>query len=219
MVRRKGRVSQEEIERELEGSSDIRGYKGLQPDVITGGFPCQDASVANTSGKGIEGERTGLWREYAQTIRLLRPRYAIIENVPNLINRGFEQVLKDLAEARYNAFWFTLRAAEVGLPHRRERLFIIAYDNEIRASWVYEKFTEDFVIIVKEISERTLEGWDDELFKSTLLGTGNGFPKRKNYIEVLGNAVVPQCAEAIGRFIMQLEKQRQGGGGAHSSHE
>jgi DNA-cytosine methyltransferase len=98
-----------------------------RPDMLCGGFPCQDISVAG-KGKGIkEGTRSGLWFEYARAIRSLRPRLALIENVPMLARRGLNIVLADLAEMGYDAEWFTLSAQEVGAWHKRERLFILAY--------------------------------------------------------------------------------------------
>lgn len=98
-----------------------------KPDVIAGGFPCQDISVAG-KGAGIkEGTRSGLWKEYARAIRALRPRYALVENVPMLAARGLDIVLADLAEMGYDAEWGIISAAEVGAPHRRERLFVIAH--------------------------------------------------------------------------------------------
>ena len=100
-----------------------------KPDVICGGFPCQDISVAGR-GAGIkEGTRSGLWSEYARAIRELQPRYVVVENVAMLARRGLVRVLGDLASLGYDAEWFTIRASDVGAPHRRERLFIIAHDN------------------------------------------------------------------------------------------
>jgi DNA (cytosine-5)-methyltransferase 1 len=103
-----------------------------RPDVLCGGFPCQDISVAG-KGAGIkEGTRSGLWSEYARAIRELRPRYVVVENVPMLARRGLTRVLGDLAALGYDAEWKIVSAASVGAPHRRERLFIIAYDAEMR---------------------------------------------------------------------------------------
>jgi len=97
-----------------------------RPDLICGGFPCQDISVAG-KGAGIKaGTRSGLWSEFAKAIRALRPRYALIENVPMLANRGLNIVLADLAEAGYDAEWHNISAASVGAWHKRERIFIIA---------------------------------------------------------------------------------------------
>ena len=94
--------------------------------VLTGGFPCQDISIAG-KGAGIEGKRSGLWFEYWRLIRGLRPRVAIMENVGALTFRGLDTVLGSLAEIGYNAEWQDIRAEDVGAPHRRERVWIIAY--------------------------------------------------------------------------------------------
>jgi len=95
-------------------------------DVISGGFPCQDISNAGKRA-GIEGERSGLWSEYARIVRELRPRYVVVENVAALLGRGMERVLGDLAESGYDAEWQSIRASDVGAPHRRERVWIVAY--------------------------------------------------------------------------------------------
>lgn len=102
-----------------------------KPDMLAGGFPCQDISVAG-KGKGIrEGTRSGLWSEYAKAIRILRPKYALIENVPELANRGLDIVLADLAEMGYDAEWGLLSASAVGALHRRERFFCFAHADRI----------------------------------------------------------------------------------------
>ena len=94
--------------------------------IIAGGFPCQDISVAG-KGAGLAGERSGLWFEYARLIGELRPRYAIMENVGALTFRGLDRVLGSLAEIGYDAEWQDIRASDVGAPHRRERIWIVAY--------------------------------------------------------------------------------------------
>ena len=108
---------------------DIRecGRHNLKPvDVICGGFPCQDISNAGKRA-GIEGERSGLWSEYARIIRELRPRFVVVENVAALLGRGIGRVLGDLAEIGYDAEWEIISAAAVGAPHLRERVWILAY--------------------------------------------------------------------------------------------
>jgi len=95
-------------------------------DLICGGFPCQDLSYAG-KGAGLAGERSGLWREYARIVRELRPRFVVVENVPALLARGLGDVLGDLAALGYDAEWHCVRASDVGAPHRRERLFVVAY--------------------------------------------------------------------------------------------
>jgi DNA (cytosine-5)-methyltransferase 1 len=95
--------------------------------IITGGFPCQDISIAGR-GAGITGARSGLWFEYWRLIRDLRPRFAIMENVGMLVHRGLREVLGSLAEIGYDAEWQDIRASDVGAPHRRERIWIVAYE-------------------------------------------------------------------------------------------
>lgn len=94
-------------------------------DAICGGFPCQDVSLAG-KGAGLEGERSGLWREYARLLGELRPRYAIVENVGALRARGLAAVLADLAALGFDAEWHAIPAAAVGAPHLRDRVWIIA---------------------------------------------------------------------------------------------
>lgn len=97
-----------------------------RPDILCGGFPCQDISVAG-AGAGIEGDRSGLWGEFARIIRALQPAIVFIENVAALASRGLDRVLRDLAEIGFDAEWDVVSAAEVGAPHKRERIFILAY--------------------------------------------------------------------------------------------
>lgn len=96
-------------------------------DVLAGGFPCQDVSVAGKRA-GIKGERSGLWFEYARLIREIRPRYVLVENVPGLASSGgLGDVLGSLAALGYDAEWWTLSAADIGAPHLRKRLWIVAH--------------------------------------------------------------------------------------------
>ncbi len=107
---------------------DVRGVGSDAPrvDVLCGGFPCQDVSCAG-KGAGLAGERSGLWFEFARIVRDLRPGIVVVENVAMLASRGLDTVLGDLSEAGYDAVWFDVRASDVGAPHRRERLFIVAW--------------------------------------------------------------------------------------------
>lgn len=99
---------------------------GIAVDVICGGFPCQDISCAG-AGAGIEGERSGLWREYSRLIGELRPRFVIVENVSALLGRGMGAVLGDLAALGFDAEWHCIPASAVGAPHRRDRVWIVGY--------------------------------------------------------------------------------------------
>ena len=94
-------------------------------DIITGGYPCQPFSRAGQQ-KGTDDERH-LWPHILTAIRALRPRFAFLENVADHLGRGFDTVLADLAKIGWDARWATLRASDVGAPHHRDRLFILAY--------------------------------------------------------------------------------------------
>ncbi len=101
--------------------------------IITGGFPCTDISIAG-KGAGIRGQRSGLWFEMWRIIRDLRPRFAIMENVGAIAFRGLTDVLGSLTEIGYDAEWQDIRAEDVGAPHRRERIWIVAYPEGERYS-------------------------------------------------------------------------------------
>ena len=94
-------------------------------DLICGGFPCQDLSVAGKQA-GIDGERSGLWGEYARLIREIRPRYVLVENVPNLLVLGMHRVLGDMAASGYSISWSCISASEMEAPHKRDRVWIIS---------------------------------------------------------------------------------------------
>lgn len=102
--------------------------------IIAGGFPCQDISVAGKQ-KGMIDEkgnktRSGLWFEFYNAIRLLQPRFTVIENVGALTRNGLDTVLSNLAEIGYDAEWQDIRAEDLGAPHKRERIWIIAYPSK-----------------------------------------------------------------------------------------
>jgi len=111
---------------------DVRtvGTDAPRIDILCGGFPCQDVSYAG-KGAGLAGERSGLWFQFARIVRDLRPRVVVVENVAALASRGLDAVLGSLSEAGYDALWFDLRASDVGAPHRRERLFIVAWRRDV----------------------------------------------------------------------------------------
>ena len=97
-------------------------------DIICGGFPCQDLSVAGKR-EGINGKRSGLFFEIIRLVRLARPRYIFLENVPGLLVGGMDTVLGELAEAGYDAEWTVLGADDIGANHRRKRVWILAHAN------------------------------------------------------------------------------------------
>ena len=104
---------------------DGRPWRG-RVDVISGGFPCQDISAAG-KGAGITGERSGMWFHMARIVGEVRPQYVFVENSPMLTTRGLGTVLGDLASLGYDARWGVLGAADVGAPHQRDRIWIVAH--------------------------------------------------------------------------------------------
>ena len=183
--------------------------------VITGGFPCQDISIAGDQ-SGIEAPRSGLWSELCRIIGEVRPKYAIIENVSNLLNgpierRGqwFSRVLRDLAEIGYNAEWYDIPASYVGAWHRRGRAWILAYPNQISR---FKRRTQKPILRQLHLSQqltRSFEKWPgrSNLPTPTLCGVIDGIPRRVDRLKGLGNAVVPQIPEILGRAIINSMEQ------------
>ena len=113
---------------------DVQTFEPIAADAICAGFPCQDASIGQTQwGKrvGIDGERTGLWREVKRLANGIRPNVIVLENVPGLLSAGFGRVLGDLAEIGYDAEWDCIQASAIGAPHGRDRVWLLAYPYEI----------------------------------------------------------------------------------------
>ena len=104
-------------------------YPG-QYDVITGGFPCQDISVAGRREGITDQSRSGLFYELIRVIRMVRPRYVVLENVAAILNRGLDIVLRELYEAGYDAEWAVISASSLGACHQRSRWWLVAYPND-----------------------------------------------------------------------------------------
>jgi DNA (cytosine-5)-methyltransferase 1 len=177
-------------------------------DVICGGFPCQDISLAGT-GEGLDGLRSGLWKEYARIIREVQPKYVIMENVAALLVRGVDRILGDLAKIGYDAEWDCF---PTGLPfgHRRNRFWIVAYPCGSRlsnrsASRKNDAFAKKFFSGGRftKLFTHTFpkEKWADR----PLLGRGiPRVPNRMDRVRSLGNSINPQVAEYIGKAIISL---------------
>ena len=239
-----------ELSRERLESDGISGI-----DVITGGFPCQDISVAGKQA-GITGERSGLWSELARLIGDIRPKYAIMENVTALISgdrgRWFGRVLGDLAEIGYDAEWHCIPASELGANHHRDRVWILAYPKlytdtsnriekgqkdaiqgkrgEKRLARVSAGASPNAQVLADSNNQRLQRGeeagysstirpriyeqlarcfdgyqWADWKTEPDVGRVADGIPDRAHRLKALGNAVVPQIPELIGRAILANE--------------
>lgn len=182
---------------------------GITVDIICGGFPCQDISTAG-KGEGIAGQRSGLWSEIARLVCELRPKFLIVENVSALLGRGMGTVLGDLAKIGYDAEWHCIPAFNVGAPHRRDRVWIVAYPKcERRAEMALFNFTNDGLVENsgwQTINAGPLVGacsWTDWEKQSGICLVGDGFPDGVARCRAAGNAVVPQIPELIGRAILR----------------
>jgi len=178
---------------------------GIAVDVIAGGFPCQDISRAGT-GSGLDGERSGLWREFARLIRELRPRYALVENVSAIVDGALGTVLRDLSECGYDAEWSLVSACSVGAPHMRQRMFIVAYpDGEHGREGIRHTASQSQrALQAIDCLARSRAGWRTRLEDpSALYGGADGVAFGMDRNRAIGNALVPQIPELIGRAIME----------------
>jgi len=216
---------------------DVRhvGRTNLVPsDIICGGFPCQDISVAGKRA-GLVGARSGLFYEFARIIRELRPRYAVLENVTALLADGLGSVLSELAASGYDAEWDCVSASSVGAPHQRDRIFILAYPTSDDDAWRgsarapqrgrlrhAENAADGEEALADANSERgrfqqqfgsgtRSRTWNESeggCWWSTEPDVGrvaHGVPARVDRLRALGNAVVPQVAEIVGQVILARE--------------
>lgn len=187
-------------------------HRDWRVDLIAGGFPCQDISAAGKQA-GISGDRSGLWAEFARIVGLVRPRYVLVENVAALLDRGVERVLGDLADLGFDAEWSTVSACSLGAPHLRKRLFILAYaDMQRRERCRHERDRHDASLSRGRVGSRHLQeasipgsspGGSHWANEPPLDRMADGVPRQLDRLRVLGNAIVPQVAEFIGKLIME----------------
>jgi DNA (cytosine-5)-methyltransferase 1 len=183
-------------------TADVLERDGIAVDVICGGFPCQDISLAGKRG-GIRSERSGLWFEYARLIGEIRPKFVIVENVAALLDNGMGDVLGTLSTLRYDAEWDIIPASAVGGLHRRERLWITAYPNtdsvrlqRVRPSPSRAWCKQQFARLVQDTAQVSVPTGRSG-------GISDGVSSRSHRLKALGNSVVPQIPELIGRAIME----------------
>ncbi len=170
---------------------DGKPWRGLV-DVVSGGFPCQDISVAG-GGAGIDGERSGLWSEMARVVGEVRPKFVFVENSPAIIRRGLGRVLGDLSSMGYDSRWCCLSAAEVGAPHRRDRFWLVATDTDGQRKLQQSEPKQESRRRPSDRGQQTGDGrwWSSE---SGVRRVAHGVADRMDRLRTLGNGQVPEVA-------------------------
>lgn len=196
----------------------VGGHNLKRVDIIAGGYPCQPHSLSGER-RASEDERD-LWPQFCRIIRELRPRWVVAENVLGVLSSEsgcfFGRVLRDLAKLRYDAEWQVLPAAAFGAPHLRDRVFLVAYPHKSRWTPVLR---HDIATSVKaypgwptdhlDTPGAYLEAMEERLREPALLRSYDGISDGVDRLERLGNAVVPQVAEFVGRCIVAAEAERE----------
>jgi len=204
---------------------DIKTFKGQQnsADIISGGFPCQPFSVAGKR-RGSEDDRA-LWPEMFRIIKEVRPSWVIGENVAGIVNLGLSEMLVDLETIGYDSQSFIVPACAVNAPHRRNRIWIIANTNQSRWRPGKQIISEGRRNLGNDKQPNSFDNGGTFLFdwhtkktkrdleiEPALYGKNDGVPKKLDEIEerlkALGNAIVPQVAYEIFKYIMQIERGR-----------
>ena len=178
-------------------------------DIICGGSPCQDLSFAG-KGAGIEkGARSSLWFSMLKVIEVKRPKYVVWENVPGCVRRGLDAVVGGLRHLDYEVVGTRVRVSDVGGPHRRERVLVVAYSRGHQQRELQGQQQEGRRWAADSSSQRPeLPAWAVEPAVARLV---HGLPRGTfgaDRRRALGNAVVPACAEVAGRLIRELEDPR-----------
>jgi DNA (cytosine-5)-methyltransferase 1 len=193
--------------RRYEDVRTVRGDDLSAVDVLCGGFPCQDISYAG-AGAGLDGARSGLWFQMRRLIGELRPRFVLVENVAALAERGLDRVLGDLSDLRFDAEWSDLFACAVGCTHARRRLFVVAYADSVDGR---PRLRDSIARAFRPL--QTIDGFEGARAghvarlanPSALYGGADGVSNRMERNRGIGNAVCPDCAEWIGRRLMDVE--------------
>ena len=179
---------------------DGKPWRGIV-DVVSGGFPCQDISAAG-GGAGIDGERSGMWREMARIICEVRPRYVFVENSPMLTSRGLGTVLGDLASMGFDARWGVLGADSVGLSHHRARIWVVANSHSNRLEGGMQCNTKGYWETQNRFDSNVHKNKIQYyLSKPELLGSTHGMAARMDRSKAIGNGQVPLCAATAWRVL------------------
>lgn len=187
---------------------DGRPWRGCV-DIISGGFPCQDISIAGEcmrKQQGIDGARSGLWKSFKRIIGEVRPRYAFVENVPRIISLGLDQILSDFAEMGYDVEWGCITAACCGAWHKSERFFALATNDNIRCEGrtARKGLQREHKYPLWGNADSIEALWSrPDIPQPTIWGGGNGVASRMDRVATLRNGVVPQQAALAWQILSQ----------------
>lgn len=182
---------------------DITKAEFPDADVITAGFPCQDLSNAGKRA-GLAGERSGLWREVVRAIRVVRPRLVLLENVAALLDRGMGDVASDLAASGYDFEYDCIPASEIGAPHNRDRIWIVAYPfGSERRQEPYRGSLGRMGRVVEPFPWD--RDWQSALREFRRVDDGTAY--RVDRIDCIRNGLVPQIPELLGRAILAAKEK------------
>ena len=168
---------------------DIRTFTAIpgQYDVICGGFPCQSISVAGNRAGITEESRSGIFYELMRVIRMVRPRFVVLENVAAILNNGLDIVLGELSQAGYDAEWSVISASSLGACHRRSRWWCVAYTNDYGSptssiSGFDGQTNNDSSQRTNQVSQssRSIESSDSKVVQSSSKSTDSNSNKRKS---------------------------------------
>ena len=192
-------------------------WRGIA-DIVCGGFPCQDISAAGTR-DGINGVKSSLWKEMARIICEIMPSYIFVENSPALTFRGLDCVLRDMARMGYNAKWGVLGASETGLPHRRNRIWILASHNSVKrrgSSFTQQdiknkgdmgkgnKTINSFDRLCLQFERETETTTSENGRPSYLCRMDDGMGNNVDRLKAIGNGQVPAVAASAWRILISL---------------
>ena len=179
----------------------LRADLGSLPDVIVGSPPCQDASSANHFGHGINGARTGLFAEFVRLVAEVRPVWFAAENVARLASRGLDRLLGDMERRGYAVWPLLMAAADFGAPHERDRLWLVGVD----ADQDYEPRKPLNGEVGGLVGPHPwAEPWPLAAGRFCRVADGLSAHVARDAAAALGDAVVPQIAEAIGRVMGRM---------------
>tara|TARA_R100000458_G_C8269995_1_gene244728 strand:+ start:1480 stop:2235 length:756 start_codon:yes stop_codon:yes gene_type:complete len=177
----------------------------VRPDIMCAGFPCQDLSISGLKRGIYEGKKSNLYWYAFSLFSRLRPEVIVLENVPNLLRLGGREILGSLAQIRYDAEWTTLSARQFGAPHRRERVFIVAYpNNKRRKKHLFSEPNREKRQPTRSTVQTTQKTyWQKVPNPPPICRVDDGIRYRVHRTRALGNAIVPQCTEYIGQRIYE----------------